>query len=247
MIIRITLILASIVYLAMYPKKSTWSIEKCLVTGIAFHFDWQNFLTFTLYTNTKIIVFNPNLVGSRIERANCELFIVFSKYDIRRIGSAKLIPSEIRRRGFGVIESVGEIDNIKLPFSLEILFEILKNNGRLRVMALGNAQVKPRNPDILKGSILPDFLVGMKCIEDLQLMLSLNIARLVNGVSNKKNCVYTYEWLPNEVKYSEELPFLDRKFIFHALNNVQVLHAYALKQIKITSNKILNNNRSLEI
>jgi hypothetical protein len=215
MIIR-TLLVASALYFLFFPKKSTWSIVEFVLNKAAIQFNYNRYCyTFNADFTSKVEINNPNLLGSLVYKSRYELFVVFSQYNIQRIGFTDVDPGLIPGKGSQIVSSIGKIEDLNIVLSLKILHELWKNDGVLSVMALGIAEVKPQihgNIQLIKA--VPTFLVGIKCMEKVKLSFARNYISLAANIS--QNCNYTYE-LKLYDDEGDKILKLDRKYLYNPI------------------------------
>lgn len=212
MILR-TVFIAACVYVTFYPKKSTWGILSVYFTDFKLKFDFERFcISFDIYIQSTVRIWNPNLVDSWLDRSKFDLFQVNSKYSIRKLGFTEVKSIHIPGRRHKNIEALTIIENMDIITGIGILLNILKNDYSMNIMALGSAQVKPSNFHKFPFNYNLEFLVGIKCIEKVQFFTDNTFVKLANNVS--RNCLYTYQFLPKSVKIASELPRIDRKYIY---------------------------------
>lgn len=184
---------ASILYVALYPRKSTWGIMRCSIESIEIVWDWQLWcVCFNINISSIVTVFNPNIVGSILYGAKHELFVVFSTYDVRRLGWTEIEDQGLFIPGYdsSLVRSKGVIEKLDLPFAFSIVYEIWKNGGILSILALGSAVVKPQLfQGVPNPRYSPAFFIGMKCQENVtfskESLISLKY-------KTSQNCNYSY-------------------------------------------------------
>lgn len=166
-----------------------------------------------IYLSAKIDVFNPNLVGSWIDRARFDLFITFSRFDVRRIGEGRMGIALLPSRRIKALHANVHINDLDLYLAFKVLHELWNNDGVLNVRALGFAQVRPHTSVVRARNItMNPFLVAIQCTENIRVSLRGQFISLVTNPS--RNCVYTYDFLSPILEKADDLPTLDRSSLY---------------------------------
>jgi len=206
MLVR-TLVASAIFFLSLYPRAARWSIEGVKLTSVVPYFDnWLFVIDLHLVAQVKIV--NPNHFGSFLERSRYEVFGVWRQYSsVRQLGVISLTRSWIPRRGqSAVLSAAVHLQALDIGILLKLLVTILRQ-GSLTVLALGSAQVQSLN------SVRT--LVGVKCLETLNISFSdSRFAWLATHDGSSDTCKFSYQPLPRAIRQAQELPLLDRRYVF---------------------------------
>jgi len=165
MIFKTAVLAACCFFMAIYPKRSWWDIEKCEVVYVSFLPSWSTF-SLVVSVRCKIAVDNRNLLGAHVNSANFELYYVndmASRSRNNRFGIAEIEGINILGRNSHVLTSRAKITNLNFGELYNLLLELWKSNGRLVVVAIGVARVKALNS-------LP-VIVNIVCKEDIPLTM----------------------------------------------------------------------------
>jgi len=205
-----TLIATALFYLALYPKRAGWGIEHVRIKGVIPYLEWKSFLLMLmidLHVIARVRIENPNALGSMLERARYEVFVVKGQFSgVRLLGQVSVGRNWIAGVADGPTSVEAEVDlqALDVPTALDMLVEILRD-GKVQILALGTAQVLSLNSF--------STLIGVRCVESLSIsFLSSSFASLASGVSH--SCEYSYQPLLRSVAREPLLPFLDRHYVF---------------------------------
>ena len=236
----ISSIAATALFIYLYPKSATWSLDTVQLVGFRpffLHSVRGLELSFSIYSAATVTILNSNYHGSQLLKSKFDVYVQQSstansmvlRQDIISPNPLESTISFLPRLGYVDVDETTIYGNAKGPTSINVnitidridmytayrLLQILwESNGSLNVMALGAALVQAEvvnNP-----SIDPLMIVYMRCPEVIQLHWSLfNIATLAKSPSN--NCQFTYNWSPHAYSNETELPILSERYLFSAL------------------------------
>lgn len=211
-----SIIATAIFYLALYPKRSKWGIERITLTGF-----WpcivESSIGLDIYLDAFVQIINPNLFGSELERARYEVFVIFSPYQKIYLGLITLdqkywIPgANIGENGVVTICAQFHLQSLNVPLALRLLHTIFRT-GSLDILALGTAQVNSLSA--------VKTLVGIKCVESISIAFwSSHFLKLNSEDGQSNNCEFTYQPLPRYVRILPVLPLLDRRYIHNPIGS----------------------------
>ena len=225
----ISSIAATALFIYLYPKSATWSLDTVRLVGFRpFFFNSIRGgleLSFSIYSEASVTIQNSNFHGSQLLKSKFDVYVqqpstipIESTISFlpRRLGYVDVGETSIYGSAKGSTSLNVNITNDRIDiYTAYRLIQILwESNGSLNVMALGAALVQAEvvnNP-----SIDPLMIVYMRCPEIIHLHWSLfNIATLAKSPSN--NCQFTYNWSPHAYSNETELPILSERYLFSAL------------------------------
>lgn len=203
-----TLLAAGSLWFLFYPRKTSWDIISCVITNKSLFYDSKvGLFKVNLFLNTTILLDNPNLLGTQLERASYDLFFLLPN-NLLRIGHVNIGPAWVPGKGKLPVLANTKIDVTVLQ-GLQLLHHIILMTGHIHVSAVGSALV---NIDLknmvwrgnnwinlsalmaILGDANTDILVKGRCYEEVVINLFSRDSLIRLHEPPAKNCTFNYSW-----------------------------------------------------